>query len=276
MSIRKVQTQSEKIIDYQYIRNLKNKEVRKNRFKRTFSQRVTRVVLSFILISQLGYLAWIGFQFLKTAQSFHLQNVQVTGTERMNPEEVKQLVLDQTSNALLLDLPAIKFRLESHPWIRSAIIWRELPNTVRVHITERKPAALILCGNLYLVDLQGKIIDVFKQQPEYAGLPVMTGITDLSNQAQIQSILQALQALSADPGVLKQISEIHAYDNNSTILYLRGMPFGLLVSKNGILPMIKTFMNYSDFVQKNFGDQKLIDLRYKGQIVLKAAYKEQL
>lgn len=276
MAIRKVQTQSEKIIDYQYIRNLKNKQVRKNRFKRTLSQRIFRLILFCVLTLEISYLGWQGLQGMKTSRSFSLQNVQVSGTERMNPEEVKQLVLQQSTNALLLDLTGIKLRLESHPWIAGAIVWRELPNKVRVHITERKPAALLLCSNLYLVDMQGKIIDVFKQQPEYAGLPVLTGIPDTVNSGQIRSNLEYLQTLSADPGVMRLVSEIHNYDKDSTILYLKGMPFGLLVSKNGILPMIRTFMTYADFVKKTFAGQKLIDLRYRGQIILKTAYQERL
>lgn len=276
MSIRRVQTQNEKIIDYQYIRSLKNKEVRKNRFKQTLSQRIFRLVLLFVLASEVTYCGWQGVVFLKTSRSFLLQNVQVSGTEKLDPEEVRRLVLEKDRNALLMDLTEIKLRLESHPWIQSAIVWRELPNTVRVHISERRPAALLLCSNLYLVDEQGKVIDLFKQQPEYAALPVLTGITTAANTAQIRSSLDYLAALSADSSVLHQVSEIHVYDNNSTIIYLRNIPFGLLVSKNGILPVIKTFMSYADFVKKNFGDQKLIDLRYQGQIILKAAYKEQL
>lgn len=276
MSIRKVQTQNEKIIDYQYIRSLKNKEVRKSRFKRTLSQRIFRVVLVFVLTAEFAFCGWQGLVYLKTSRSFLLQNVQVSGTEKLNPEEVRTLVLEKDRNALLMDLTEIKLRLESHPWIQSAIVWRELPNTVRVHITERQPAALLLCSNLYLVDSQGKIIDLFKQQPEYASLPVLTGISSTANSAQIRASLAYLLALSGDSTVLHQVSEIHVYDNNSTIIYLRNIPFGLLVSKNGILPVIKTFMSYADFVKKNFGDQKLIDLRYQGQIILKAAYKEQL
>jgi cell division septal protein FtsQ len=276
MSIRKVQTQNEKIIDYQYIRGLKNKEVRKNRFKRSISQQIFRLVLLFVLASEVAYCGWQGVLYLKTSRSFLLQNVQVSGTEKLDPKEVKTLVLEKDRNALLMDLAEIKLRLESHPWIQSAIVWRELPSTVRVHITERRPAALLLCSNLYLVDDQAKIIDLFKQQPEYASLPVLTGINGTANTAQIRSSLEYLLVLSQDPAVLRQVSEIHTYDNDSTIVYLRNIPFGLLVSKNGILPVIKTFMSYADFVKKNFGDQKLIDLRYQGQIILKAAYKEQL
>ena len=76
--------------------------------------------------------------------------------------------------------------------------------------------------------------------------------------------------------ILKNVSEVHYYDDRSTIIYLKGLSFGLLVSKDGILPMVRKFLTYADFMEKNFPNQKLIDLRYDDQIVLKDAYKEQL
>lgn len=271
-----LQNQDEKVIDYQYIRNLKNKEVRKTRFKRTASQRIFRLLLIFVLLGELGYLGFQFSQFFRGSKLFVLNRVEVTGTNKTKPEEIKKIVLAGESSALLADLTQIKLRLESHPWIQSAVIWRELPGTIRVHITERTPAALVLSGNLYLVDHAGRIIQAFDQDTHYASLPVITGITDLSNAEQIRAALTYVDALSADERILRSISEIHYYDDRSTIVYLKGLTFGLLISKDGILPMVRKFLNYADFMEKNFPNQKLIDLRYEDQIVLKNAYKEQL
>jgi cell division septal protein FtsQ len=275
LPIRKVQTQQEKVIDYQYIRNLKNKEVRKSRFKRTLSQRIFRIFLIAALISEASYLGFFGIKSLTSSHWFTIHNVAVTGTSKTTPEEIRKMVLAGQANSLKIDLTQVKLRLESHPWIESVVIWRELPATICVHITERKPAALVLVGNLYLVDHRGRMIDSFRQEPEYATLPVITGISDISKEAEIRKGLEFVDALAVDPAVLKQISEIH-YDGDSTILYMKGMTFGLLVSKDGILPMVKKFMTYSDVVKNNFGNPRLIDLRYHQQIVVKDFYREQL
>ncbi len=275
LPFRKVQMQEEKVIDYQYIRNLKNKEVRKNRFKRSLSQRIFRIFLIAVLITEALYLGFVGINALTASYWFTIHNVEVTGTGKTTTEEIRKLVLSDQTNALRIDLTQVKLRLENHPWIESAIIWRELPATIRVHITERKPAALVLAGNLYLVDNRGRMIDVFQQEPEYASMTVLTGIPDISNKENIRKGLEYIEALSHDASILKRVSEIH-YDDNSTIIYLRGVTFGLLVSKDGILPMVKKFIMYSDFIAKNFGDSKFIDLRYQEQIVVKGSYREQL
>jgi cell division protein FtsQ len=268
--------EEEKVIDYQYIRNLKNKEVRKSRFKRTLSQRVFRFILVLVFALEIAYLVAHGFQIFRNSSVFVLNDVQVTGAVKTDREEIKKLILTSQKNALKVDLKEIKLRLESHPWIQSAILWRELPGTIRVHILERKPVAIVSAGNLYLVDSAGHVIETLSEATEYSGLPVITGIPEASNEARIRASLQFVEAVAEDPQIFQQVSEFHYYDSHNTIVYLKGFSFGLLVSKDGILPMIKKFADYSTFMKDHFSAQKLIDLRYEGQIIVKDGYKEQL
>lgn len=274
--IRKIQVQNEKVIDYQYIRNLKNKEVRKSRFKRTFSQQVFRFFLILVLACEVLYLGFRGFQIVSSSQLFFLNRIEITGTQKTDPEQIRKSILAAHRNALLADLTEIKLQLENQPWIQSAVIWRELPNTIRVHITERVPIALVLAGNLYMVDEYGKVIGTYDQSPDHANLPVLSGISDPANDEAVRAGLAYVKALSADPRVLANVSEIHLMTDTETTIYLKGMSFGLLVSKDGILPMIKKFLAYSELVKRNFNGLKVIDLRYQDQIILKDLYKEQL
>jgi len=268
--------EDEKVIDYQYIRNLKNKEVRKTRFKRTLSQRILHFILLLALTGEILYLGGHGFQMLRNSDVFILRDVEVTGAKKTSPEEIEALVYASQKNTLKVDLKQVKLRLESHPWIQSAILWRELPGTIRIHILERKPVAIVSTGNLYLVDSDGHIIQSLGNASEFSTLPVITGITDVSNEVQIRASLNFVEMVARDPVIFRQISEFHYYDNHNTIIYLRGYSFGLLVSKDGILPMIKKFADYSTFMKDHFSNQKLIDLRYERQIIVKDGYKEQL
>src|SRR5262245_5715546 len=202
MPVKKIKTQNEKVIDYQYIRNLKNREVRKSRCTRTFAPRALRIVLLLILTGEMAYVSYNGIQSLRSSSWFFLNNIEITGTHKTQPEELKKYVQEGQKNALFADLTRIKLGLENHPWIQSAVIWRELPGTIRVHITERQPKALALSGNLYLVDGEGRVIDTFDHDSEYSSLPVITGINEISNESQIRCVLQFISALSADVQVL--------------------------------------------------------------------------
>jgi cell division septal protein FtsQ len=271
-----VQKEDEKVIDYQYIRNLKNKEVRKSRFKRTASQRALRFILFGILIAEILYLSFHGLTIFRNSNVFGLSKVEVTGATKSDPKEIENLIFSSHRNAFKIDLKGIKLRLESHPWIQTAILWRELPGTIRVHILERKPVAIVSVGNLYLVDSAGRVIETLARSSEYSGLPVITGISDPSNETRIRASLKFVEEVSQDPHIFKMVSEFHYYDDRNTIVYLKGYSFGLLVSKDGILPMIKKFAGYSTFMKDHFSAQKMIDLRYDGQIIVKGGYKEQL
>jgi hypothetical protein len=276
METRKGGNDPEKVIDYQYIRNLKNKEVRKSRFKRTFSQRIFRIILVFILIGEIGYVAARGFQVVQHSDAFILKDVLVTGAHKTDADQIKALVFATQRNTLQVDLKQIQVQLEAQPWVQSTILWRELPGTIHVHIIERKPVAIVSTGHLYLVDPAGRVIEPLEEDAEYASLPVITGVSDIHNQIEIRCGLEFVDAVAVEPDVLRQISEFHYYDKYNTIVYMKGYTFGLLVAKDGILPMIRKFANYSGFMKDNFSAQKIIDLRYDGQIVVKDAYKEQL
>jgi len=276
MDTRKGANDPEKVIDYQYIRNLKNKEVRKSRFKRTFSQRVFRIILICILVAEIIYLAGRGFQIAQYSNAFVLKDVVVTGAHKTDEDQVRSMIFATQRNTLQVDLKQIQLQLESQPWVQSTILWRELPGTIHVHIIERKPVAIVSTGHLYLVDPAGRVIEPLEEDAEYASLPIITGVSDIHNQGEIRSGLDFVDAVAADPEVLRKISEFHYYDKYNTIVYMKGYTFGLLVAKDGILPMIRKFANYSGFMKDNFSAQKIIDLRYDGQIVVKDAYKEQL
>ena len=118
MPVKKIQTQNEKVIDYQYIRNLKNREVRKSRFKRTLSQRALRIILICILAVQGVYVGYHGLQALKSSSWFFLNQIEVTGTHKTKPEEVEKYIRTGQQNAVFADLTHIKLGLENHPWIQ--------------------------------------------------------------------------------------------------------------------------------------------------------------
>lgn len=57
------------------------------------------------------------------------------------------------------DIDAVRRRIEALPWVRTAVVMRELPSTVRITLVERRPLALWQRdGRLALVDEEGAVI----------------------------------------------------------------------------------------------------------------------
>jgi cell division protein FtsQ len=86
-----------------------------------------------------------------------VDEIQIDGIKRMDKMTVYTQALDQDSRAMpLVDLALVRERLLRYPWVKDARVSRRLPNTLRIFIIEREPAAIWQNhGQLMLVDPTG-------------------------------------------------------------------------------------------------------------------------
>lgn len=113
---------------------------------------------------------------VRTAEAFATQVIDVTGNERMAPEEVLQAAgLSLGRNVFEVSPEEAQQRLVDHPWIASAKVERRLPGTYTVQVSEREPVALLALDTLYLISGDG---GVFKplEDGDPSDLPVVTGV----------------------------------------------------------------------------------------------------
>lgn len=89
-----------------------------------------------------------------------LENVDVVGRQRQSVASILQALGVRRGMPMFdIDLAAAKTRLEALPWIRSADVERQLPDTLFVGLTEREPFAFWQHGNtLSLIDRDGTVI----------------------------------------------------------------------------------------------------------------------
>ena len=110
------------------------------------------------------------------APQFRLGEIQVTGTRRAPEQEIVETSGVSLGDRLLaLDTDAIAAKIAEHPWVAEARVSRRLPAGLLIEIVERRAAAAVNLGGLYLVDAAGR---PFKRATasEAAGLAVITGI----------------------------------------------------------------------------------------------------
>jgi len=98
---------------------------------------------------------------------FAVERVTVVGNAHLSADEVRELAA-VPEDATLLRFPAseVESRLEASPWISSATVTRDFPDTMRIRVSEYVPAAIVDTGAaaLWLVDDQGWVIA--QQTPE--------------------------------------------------------------------------------------------------------------
>lgn len=134
---------------------------RLERERRLRAQRL-RTQLMFVAAVLAVGLVVFGAYSLYRSSVFEILSVDVVGSEGLSDETVLEII-DLPEGATLLRYPGqeIQTRLEQEPWIESASLSRDFPETLRVRITERTPVALVDAGglSLWLVDANGVVIE---------------------------------------------------------------------------------------------------------------------
>jgi cell division protein FtsQ len=99
--------------------------------------------------------------FLYNSDVFPIKVVEVEGAERLTADHVRALA-QVPEDATLLRFPAdeVRERVETDPWVASANVSRNFPDTMRITVEEREPAALVDLVDEYLVvDSDGYVIE---------------------------------------------------------------------------------------------------------------------
>jgi cell division protein FtsQ len=89
-----------------------------------------------------------------------VREIEVTGAEHTTAEEViAATALGENANLLLVSTDEIARRAEELPWVRTAEVQRILPGTVRVDVTERRPALALVTGAArWTIDRRGNVL----------------------------------------------------------------------------------------------------------------------
>ena len=125
-----------------------------------------------------GTAGWAGYRFATTSPRFAIETIEVEGATTLGPDGIRaRIPVAPGDNVFRADLDAIEAALEREPWIADATVRRELPRTLVIEVVERRAAALVDLGGLYLADAEGHVFKRARfEDGEGGGLPVITGI----------------------------------------------------------------------------------------------------
>jgi cell division protein FtsQ len=121
---------------------------------------------------------------------FRVHAVEVEGRERASAKAIlAALGVARDTPILAVDPAAAKLRLEQVPWVKTASIYRRLPDTLFVTMTEQEPLAFWQRRDkLVLIDRAGRPIAT-RDLGFYARLPVLVGDDAPANAAALVTML---------------------------------------------------------------------------------------
>ena len=99
-----------------------------------------------------------GSIFIYRSNLLAITSVTVSGSEHLTDQEVTQLAaVPDDSTLLRLDTAGICERLQEHPWVQSATVVRQFPNSIKIQITERTPSAGVKISkkSIWVISMDG-------------------------------------------------------------------------------------------------------------------------
>jgi cell division protein FtsQ len=163
--------------------------------QRKLTRLAALVLPSVLALSLLGGAAWATWKYGVQGDLLRIREIRFTGLAQLSPSDLAGLSPIQPGDHLLLsDLDALALSVKRNPWVASVSL-RRLPweRAVEVTVTERRAAALVELGGLYLADRRGL---VFKRAAPGDGLdlPVVTGLTREEHQQRREETERRIEA----------------------------------------------------------------------------------
>lgn len=121
------------------------------------------VGIAFIIASLAGLPALAQAQIAAIAADagFEVRHVRVTGTNRMDEQQVYARALAQRNRAMPeVDIAKLRAELRALPWVSDARVSIQLPHTLAIDIVEREPHAVLeKADRLMLIDATGRELE---------------------------------------------------------------------------------------------------------------------
>src|SRR3989339_544997 len=123
------------------------------------------------------------FFYFKNSDALCLQNITVSGDLNHLTRDDVVTLSELTPGDKLFEstLNVLRKKIARHPWVADVKIRRKFPDTIQIHVTEKKAKALLLANKLYLIDEEGRVFKPLEKN-EPADLPIMTGFREDATQ----------------------------------------------------------------------------------------------
>ena len=110
------------------------------------------------------------------ARGFAVRTITISGQERTAPDSIYGAIAVQPGDPMLAIRPdAVRARLLDLPWVSDAEVRRQFPDSIAVHLIEKRPFALWRSGNsLWVIERSGAVITT-TDRDSFARLPLLLG-----------------------------------------------------------------------------------------------------
>jgi len=212
--------------------------------------------------------------------SLKIQRVVISGTRLLPAADVYALARVPMKNSLFgTTMQDIRERVAHQPFVRSAIVYRQLPDIVHIHIREREPVASLNTVHLCYIDEEGVLLPYYHTAVKL-DVPLINGISGLDHVqvgevAVSNEVFQAIDILKTarmvDTSIYRLISEVNMNNGGDITLYSVDGGVPIVLGRGDIGKKLATLRTFIEKILKTEDQTKLrsIDLRFDEQVVVK-------
>lgn len=203
-----------------------------------------------------------------------VREIVFSGNSHLRNEELRSLVkMKQGEEMFRLSGRQIHHHLKKSPWIKEAVIRRELSGRMLIRVTEGVPLAVVsLADRPYLVDREGSLLEPIKEGTALF-LPVIKEIDPGANKGTYDEAIRLIETLRDSKSLL--------YDGNVVITGHRPEDLTMVVGGIAIRvgrgdfgKKLERLAFVRDEVQKRNLAVEYIDLRFSNKIIVKPVAQE--
>jgi len=249
-----------------FLRPTDLQRLRRNQ-RRIQVQRLLVILRSVLLVGVLvlgGVWIW---RHTRSGERFAVRKIEFAGAKH-----TPQAALDEATqryiglNLFQIDIDRVQRDLSGLGWVRRIDIEKQVPDTLRIKITERTPVALVNDdGRLLYVDAEGVAFAELSPRVGNDDLPL---IADAQGAELVRSVRLLQQLRAGDPDIYARISEVWPIPPRGFALFDRQL--GAVVYANAEDISAKYRNLYAVLRAENHPKIEYADLRFADRVIVKA------
>ena len=259
-------------------RRFRRAHVKPARRKRSWRAIVKPVVMGIVLAAVLLYGAYRTSAIAAHLRMLEVETITVRGNVRLSRGEVLAVLNGLRGESLVwTDLDAWRKRLMASPWVRDAALRRSLPSTVEVVVAERQPIGIgRIKSDMYLVDEQGVIIDLYGPQYADLDLPIIDGLSaaagasgSLTDEGRADLAARVIAAAKAKPGIAQRLSQVDVSDLHNASVILDGDPAVIQLGEDQFPARLQSYLDLAPTLRERVAEIDYIDMRFDDRIYVR-------
>jgi hypothetical protein len=205
---------------------------------------------------------------LFASPSFALTRFELAGNRHVEPAWVESTLAPlRGENLWRLPLAEVESRLRAHPWVAELTIEKRPPNSLRLVVTERQPAALLRAGDaLTVLDRDGRAIAPWEPGTSDADLLLVSvGAASAVDLGGAVTVAEELRA--AAPDWAATLSEVQVLSDEDFRLFLGALPFPLVVRAGTLRARLSVLRPLVPELERRYAGVDEVDLRFERRII---------